>query len=111
MSDATDDDLVDLGEWPRLAVQILRARLETAGIDVLVRWSGSEPESTGMLLVPADRVDFARAVVTELDIDDEVPDTSPYAYLTRIEEHLSVAAELLAELRTRLDELEAEGRL
>ena len=34
-------DLVEIGEWPRLAAQILRARLETAGITVMARWSGA----------------------------------------------------------------------
>ena len=42
-------------------------------------------------------------------VDDEVPDTSPFAYVSRIEEHLAAAAQLLQELQTRLDELEARG--
>ena len=45
------------------------------------------------------------------DVDDEVADNSPHAYVARIEEHLSATAALLAELRTQLDELEADGRL
>ena len=49
--------------------------------------------------------------MNEIDVDDEVADDSPHAYVARIEEHLSVAADLLDELRTRLDELEADGRL
>ena len=36
-----------------------------------------------------------------------MPDTSPHAYLVRIEEHLAAAAGLLDELRTRLNEIEA----
>ena len=44
-----------------------------------------------------------------IDVDDEVPDTSPFAYVSRIEEHLAAAAQLLQELQTRLDELEARG--
>jgi hypothetical protein len=99
-------DLVDIGEWPRLAAQILRARLETAGIPVMARWSGTGPSVTAVLAVPSTDAEFARAVVTEIEVDDEVPDTSPYAYVTRIEEHLAAAGELLEELRTRLDELE-----
>ena len=57
--------------------------------------------------MPEERGDFAWAVVNEIEVDDEIPDTSPHAYLTRIEEHLAAAAGLLEELRTRLDELEA----
>lgn len=100
------DELVEIGEWPRLSAQILRARLETAGITVMARWSDVGAEATGVLVVPADQSEFARAVVTEIDVEDEVPDTSPYAYVVRLEEHLTAAAELLQELRTRLDKLE-----
>jgi hypothetical protein len=103
---AVPDELVDLGEWPRLSAQILRARLETAGITVMARWSDVGTDATGVLMVPVEQSEFARAVVTEIEVDDEVPDTSPYAYIVRLEEHLSAAAELLQELRTRLDELE-----
>ena len=103
------DDLVELGVWPRLAAQILRARLETAGIAVMARWSGSGTAMTGALAVPASDAEFARAVVTEIEVDDEVPDTSPYAYVARIEEHLAAAGELLEELRTRLDEQGGES--
>jgi hypothetical protein len=104
-----DDALARLGEWPRLTAQILRARLETAGITVMVEWSGPEANAIGALSVPNDQAEFANAVLIELDVDDEVPDTSPYAYLVRIEEHLSAAAELLYELRTRIEQLEGEG--
>jgi hypothetical protein len=103
-------ELVELGSWPRLAAQILRRRLDTAGIPVMVEWGGDSADGTGTLVVPGEHADFAWAVVNELDAEDEVPDTSPHAYVSRIEEHLSAAAELLDELRTRLDELEAEGR-
>ena len=106
---AGDDDFVELGSWPRLSAQILRSRLETAGVSVLAEWSGPGADATGTLVVPAGQAEFAEAVVTELDVDDEVPDTSPYAYVVRIEEHLAAAAELLDELRTRLDELELDG--
>jgi hypothetical protein len=101
-----DGELVELGEWPRLAAQILRRRLDTAGIPVMVEWSDTEAGGMGTLVVPSEHADFAWAVVNELDVDDEVPDTSPHAYVARIEEHLSAAAGLLDELRTRLDELE-----
>jgi hypothetical protein len=96
-------ELVELGEWPRLDAQILRHRLETADIPVMVRWSGEGVRAGGTLLVPAAHAQFARAVVTEIEVDDEVPDTSPHAYLTRIEEHLGAVAGLVDELRTRLD--------
>ena len=103
-------DLVDLGEWPGLEAQILRARLETAGVSVLVRWESTGRASPASLFVPSEQAEFARAVVTEIDVDDEVPDTSPMAYVARINEHLGAINELLQELQTRLDELEAEGR-
>jgi hypothetical protein len=106
----TDDDedaLVELGEWPRLQAQILRRRLESAGIPVMIEWSGTTGDATGILVVPEEHGEFAWAVVNEIEVDDEVPDTSPHAYVSRIEEHLSAAAGLLEELRTRLDELEA----
>jgi hypothetical protein len=96
-------DLVELGEWPRLSAQILRRRLETAGISVLVEWSGPGAAAIGTLVVPEAQAEFADAVVNEIDVDDEVPDTSPVAYVTRIEEHLAAAAALLDELRTRVD--------
>jgi len=98
------EPLVELGQWPRLDAQILRHRLETADIPVMVRWSGDGVRAGGTLLVPAAQVEFARAVVNEIDVDDEVPDTSPVAYIARIEEHLGAVAGLLDELRTRVDE-------
>ncbi len=101
---ADEGDLVELGSWPRLTAQILRRRLESADIAVMAEWSGRGPAAIGTLVVPADRAEFAAAVVNEIDVDDEVPDTSPLAYLARIEEHLGAAAGLLEELRTRLDE-------
>jgi hypothetical protein len=101
--------LVALGSWPRVTAQILRARLETAGIDVLTEWT--DGVSSVSLAVPVGQVEFARAVVEEIDADDEVPDTSPFAYVARIEEHLWAVGELLEELRGRLDELEARREL
>jgi hypothetical protein len=47
-------------------------------------------------------------VINEIDVDDEVPDSSPEAYIARIEEHLGVVGALLDELRTRLDQSEAD---
>ena len=64
-----------------------------------------------MLLVPNEQHEFASAVVNEIDVDDEVTDDSPHAYVARIEELLSAAAGLLDELRTRLDDLASDGRL
>jgi hypothetical protein len=103
--------LVELGEFPRLEAQVLRRRLETAAIPVMVEWSGPTSDARGVLLVPADQGDFAAAVINEIEVDDEVADDSPHAYVTRIEEHLAAAAGLLDELRTRLDVLESEDRL
>lgn len=110
-SNSRQPDLVAIGVWPRLAAQILRARLETAGIDVMVEWSTDSANAAGTLLVSTAQQEFAAAVVHEIDVDDEVPDTSPHAYLVRIEEHLAAAAGLLDELRTRLDELEASASI
>lgn len=103
------EDLVELGSFPRLAAQILRRRLETAGITVMVEWTGPGGDAAGTLVVPQGQADFAEAVVNEIDVDDEVPDTSALAYVARIEEHLSAAAGLLEELRTRLEDRELEA--
>jgi len=105
----TAEDLVELGTWSRLEAQILRARLESAGITVMIEWSSPAPDATGLIVVPEAQSEFAEAVINEIDVDDEVPDTSPFAYVSRIEEHLAAAAQLLQELQTRLDELEARG--
>jgi hypothetical protein len=102
------DDLVEIGTFPRLAAQILRRRLETAGITVMVEWTSAGGDAAGTLVVPEGQADFAEAVVNEIDVDDEVPDTSAIAYVARIEEHLSAAAGLLEELRTRLEEQELQ---
>jgi hypothetical protein len=111
-ADAADDPaLVEIGAWPRLQAQVLRRRLETAGIPVLIEATGDAADRQGILMVPSAHVEFARAVVTEIDVDDEVADDSPHAYVARIEELLSAAAGLLDELRTKLDELEADGKL
>jgi hypothetical protein len=106
-----DSGLVELGEWPRVQAQVLRRRLETAGVSVMIQWSGPASDAIGIVLVSEDQAEFGAAVVNEIDVDDEVADNSPHAYVARIEEHLSAAAGLLAELRTQLDELEADGRL
>jgi len=107
--DGTGDatDLVELGEFPRLHAQILRRRLETAGLSVMVEWSGPGGSALGTILVPDSQAEFAEAVINEIEVDDEVPDTSPEAYIARIEEHLGAVGALLDELRTRLDQPEA----
>lgn len=105
------DGLAEIGTWPQLQAQTLRRRLETAGIPVMVDWTGAADDRHGTLLVPSGQRAFAAAVVNEIDVDDEVSDDSPHAYVARIEEHLSAAAGLLEELRTKLDDLEADGRL
>ena len=106
-----DGGLIEIGEWPRVQAQVLRRRLETAGVSVMIEWSGPAGDATGILLVPEDQAEFGTAVVNEIDVDDEVADNSPHAYVARIEEHLSAAAGLLAELRAQLDDLEADGKL
>ena len=105
--DATD--LVELGEYPRLHAQILRRRLETAGLSVMVEWSGPGGSALGTILVPDSQAEFAEAVINEIEVDDEVPDSSPEAYIARIEEHLSVVGALLEELRTRVDQTPAQS--
>lgn len=102
----SDDDggLVEMGEYPRLSAQILRRRLESAGVSVMVEWSGSGPESTGIVIVPDDQGDLAYAVINELTVDEEMPDTSPEVYVSLIEEHLAHIDMLLDELRTKIAE-------
>ena len=107
LGDATD--LVELGEYPRLHAQILRRRLETAGLSVMVEWSGPGGSALGTILVPDAQAEFAEAVINEIEVDDEVPDSSPEAYIARIEEHLSAVGALLDELRTRLDQPDGDG--
>lgn len=110
--DADDaDGLVEIGEYPRIQAQVLRRRLETASVPVMIEWTGVADDRRGVILVPEDQGEFAAAVVNEIDVDDEVSDDSPHAYVARIEEHLSAVAGLLDELRTRLDDLEADGKL
>src|SRR5689334_12468788 len=58
--DATD--LVELGEFPRLHAQILRRRLETAGLSVMVEWTGPGGSALGTILVPDSQAEFAEAV-------------------------------------------------
>lgn len=103
-----DSELVEVGEFPRLHAQIMRRRLESAGIPVMLE---AADDGLYTIVVPGEHGDFAYAVINEVDVDDEVPDTSPFAYITRIEEHLTATESLLEELRTRLDQLEADGRL
>ena len=58
----TDDDaLAELGEWPKLQAQVLRRRLETAGVQVMIKWTGEPGEARGVLLVPDDQSEFAAA--------------------------------------------------
>ena len=114
-ADEGDDDdgdgLIEIGEWPKVQAQVLRRRLETASVPVMIEWTGVADDRRGVLLVPEDQAEFAAAVVNEIDVDDEVSDDSPHAYVARIDEHLSAIAGLLDELRSRLDDLEADGKL
>jgi hypothetical protein len=100
--DATD--LVEMGDYARLSAQILRRRLESAGISVMVEWTGPGADATGTILVPDGQAEFAEAVINEIEVEDEVPDTSPEAYVARIEEHLAAIGSLLDELRTRMED-------
>ncbi|HEV7525903.1 MAG TPA: hypothetical protein VGP92_13115 [Acidimicrobiia bacterium] len=109
--DGDGDSLVEIGEWPKIQAQVLRRRLETASVPVMIEWTGSADDRRGVILVPEAQGEFAAAVVNEIDVDDEVSDDSPHAYVARIDEHLSAVAGLLDELRTRLDELESDGKL
>ncbi len=111
LDDEDGSGLIELGEWPKLQAQVLRRRLETAGVPVMIEWTGAADDRRGVVLIPEDQRAFGAAVVNEIDVDDEVSDDSPHAYVVRIEEHLSAAAGLLDELRTRLDALEADNRL
>ncbi|MFZ4585599.1 MAG: hypothetical protein ACOYNI_10285 [Acidimicrobiia bacterium] len=97
-------DLVDMGEFPRLSAQILRRRLESAGVTVMVEWSGIGADSHGTIVVPGDQSDFAYSVINEVSVDEEMPDTSPSAYVGLIEEHLAQIDALLDELRTKIAE-------
>ncbi len=107
----SDGELVAIGAWTRLSAQILRARLETAGISVMAEWSGPGGDALGTLVVPAEQREFAEAIVRELDVVEEVPDTSPFAYVERIEAQMATAAQLLQQLRAQLEHLEGDGRL
>ena len=95
----------------KLQAQILRRRLETAGIPVMIEWSGTTDDADrhpggarGARRVRVRRSSTRSTSTTRSPTTRRTP-TSP-----RIEEHLSAAAGLLEELRTRLDELEAEDR-
>jgi hypothetical protein len=101
--------MVEIGQYPKLATLVLRRRLETVGITVMVEWTDPGADAVGTILVPEPSAEFAEAVVNELDVDDEVPDTSPAAYLGRIEEHLTAVGGLLEELRARIEQLEVSG--
>ena len=47
LDDGDDGGLVELGEWPRVQAQVLRRRLETAGVSVMIEWSGPASERDG----------------------------------------------------------------
>ena len=104
LEDVDTGDLVEMGDFPRLSAQILRRRLESARVPVMVEWRGAGADATGTILVPDSQAEFAEAVINEIEVEDEVPDTSPEAYIARIDEHLAVIGSLLDELRTRLEE-------
>jgi hypothetical protein len=99
-------ELSELGEWPKLQAQVLRRRLESAGVPVMIEWTGAVDDrrascSSGRRTPAAglSQAQLARRMKTS------------QSYIARIEEHMSAVVGLLEELRTKLDELEAEGRL
>jgi hypothetical protein len=108
-SDSADEsEFVEMGEFPKLHAQILRRRLESANVPAMIE---ELEDGRYTIVVPTEQGDFAYAVINEIDVEDEVPDTSPFAYVARIEEHLVAVSGLLEELRTRLEDLEADGKL
>ena len=69
----SDDDLMELGSWPRLPAQILRRRLESAGLSVMVEWTGPGPEAEGTIVVPASQAEFARRSSTSSMLTTRCP--------------------------------------
>ncbi|MGH9000758.1 MAG: hypothetical protein ACRDY7_15370 [Acidimicrobiia bacterium] len=100
--DGLDDasDLVEMGEYSRLSAQILRRRLESAGISVMIEWTGPGPDAAGTLLVTDAQAEFAEAVIDEIPVEDEVAEASPDGHLALVEEHLATIGSLLEEVRT-----------
>ena len=45
--DDAGDGLVELGSWPQLQAQVLRRRLDTAGVPVMIEWSGPAGDRNG----------------------------------------------------------------
>ena len=73
-SEDEEGGLVELGEWPKLQAQLLRRRLETASVPVMIEWSSDIGGPVGTLLVPEEQAEFASAVVNEIDVDEEIAD-------------------------------------
>ena len=97
------EGLVELGTWSRLAAQVLRRRLEAAGVSVMIDWTGPTAGSEGTVLVPDSQADFADAVVRELPVEDELRTGSAEATLEEIETRVAELASLLEELRTQVE--------
>src|SRR5258708_256568 len=74
-----DRGLVELGQWPRVQAQVLRRRLETAGISVMIEWSGPASDAFGIILVAEDQAEFGTAVVNEIGGGAEGPANPPPA--------------------------------
>lgn len=100
---------VELGAWPPLATVTLLARLTDAGVEVSTLWS--DPRSGGLaaLAVPEPQLEFADAVIRELPIEDDLPQSTAQSYLDRIETRLAEIAVLLDELRQLDAEEEGDG--
>ena len=50
-----DRGLVELGQWPRVQAQVLRRRLETAGVSVMIEWSGPWSVPNGAVVFDGER--------------------------------------------------------
>ena len=88
MENEPGEDLVEMGECPRLMPRSCRRRMESAESPSFSGAGPTPPRGQRVLCVPATNAEFAAALVDEIEAEDEVPDTSPAAYIARIEEHL-----------------------
>src|SRR2546430_14029397 len=59
--DDEDGGLVEIGEWPRVQAQVLRRRLETAGVSGMIEGAGPARDATGVLLGPEDQAQVGTA--------------------------------------------------
>lgn len=90
---------VELGAWPPLATVMIVRRLADAGVEVSSLWSDPSRGGLAALAVPERQLEFADAVLRELPIEDEIPQSTVQAHLDRIEARLTEIGVLLDELR------------